>query len=65
MTLYRGSSLKAGDKVCYKGSQPALYLPFRQGPLPIKAIRGGYAYCEKPDGYFTTWMVLPDLKRLE
>lgn len=52
-----------GDKVVYTGDRAVLQAPFKDGGLPIKAIKNGYAYCQKADGYFTTWFSLSELKQ--
>ncbi len=61
MTVAARKALTVGDKVTYQGKQPPLHIPFKEGPLPIGAIKNGYAYCVKPDGYFTTWISLAEL----
>lgn len=55
-------TLKVGDTVRYIGEKPYFGVPFAEGPLPINAVKNGYAYCTKPDGYFTTWISLSELR---
>lgn len=64
-SLRSKSSKRVSDKVVYTGEQPALYKPFKDGGLPIKVIKNGYAYCVKPDGYLTTWMGLSELQAVD
>lgn len=54
--------LQLGEWVIYTGNNRHIGRDFADG-LPIHMIKEGYAYCRKPDGYFTTWIAIGELKR--
>ncbi|MEM8804728.1 MAG: hypothetical protein AAGF01_01595 [Cyanobacteria bacterium P01_G01_bin.38] len=55
--------LQADDKVTYRSSKEALKSEFNGEALAIDAVKNGYAYCVKQNGYYTTWIECSELLR--